>query len=160
METDRSLVVLTAAVVAALTLATGPTLGVLDVPDPSPEGLGSGSATVTIQSTPERATLEAGQYTDVHYLDVPQTTATVAEVTGSPILTLSLDVPELGFSRSSVYVLTPDMSGEHAFAVEEASIDSARVENETYDGTLQVVLRDGSGRTDLVEEPVTVEVSG
>jgi len=158
MDSDRSVVALAAAVILALTLASSPVFGIVTIPDDSPQRLGSGSATITIQSTPEEVTLEGGHYTDVHYLRVPEMSATVEDVSGSPVLTLSLAIRDIGYSRSSVYVLSEEMDGTHGFAIQEDSIDSAKLRNDSYRGRLQVVLRDESGRTELVNEPVAVEV--
>lgn len=160
MLSKRGPVVFAATVILVFSLLTGPSLGLISVPSSKPMALGTGTATLTIQSTPDVATLDGSTYTDVHRINVPPVIVTVSNVSGSPLLTLSLDIDELNYSRGSVYTLSGGMNGRHSFAIQQASLDSDQVQNRSYDGRLRIVLRDDSGKTVLAERNVTVEVTG
>lgn len=136
--------------------ATGPAVGLLDVPDPAPAALGTGDASVEVVSVPETARLEAGTYTDVHELLVPPVVADVSALSGAPTLTASVDLPRLGFTRSSVYILRS--TGRQTVRVRPTTFDAERIRNDSYPGRLRVVLRDGAGERVLVDRPIRVEV--
>jgi len=155
----RSLVSLVAAVIVLVSLLTGPTLGLIAVPTEEPRELGTGSATLTVESMPDSATLRADSYTDVHRLDVSPPVLSVSDVDGSPLITVSINVDRLEFSQGSVYTLEPGMEGHHSFPIRRSSIDSAEIDEESYEARVRVVLRDDSGRTVLDERNVTVEVT-
>lgn len=163
MRTDRVAAFGTAATIVLLVLATGPQVGLLSIPE---EGLaggpapGSGSATVSVIDAPDRAELAAGRYGDVHYLSVPPTTVRTSNVTGAPLLTASIEVEALGFSRSSVYTLQPEGPATRTVSIERAALEAATVDEATYDGRLRLVVRDDSGSETIYDEPVAVEVSG
>jgi|GEM_PF-2513551 len=163
MRHDRVAVWGTTAVIVALTLATAPSVGVLSVPAGgvgSGPALGSGSADVVVHSTPDRATLRAGDYGDVYYLSAPPATVTPSNVTGAPILTASIDVDGLGYSRSSVFVLDATRGDRQRVQIERAPLNSTQIDRSTYDGRYRLVLHDDAGRTVIVDEPIVVEVTG
>ena len=147
----------TIALVAVLTVATGP-LGPFSISPATSESLGSGSANLSVESVPTSATLTAGTYTDVYYLDVPPAGVAIGDVRGSPLLTMSLTIEELGYSRSSVFVLSTTMVGEHSFEISRDSLELSNLTADQLDGTLQMVLRDGDGERVLVDRNVTVVV--
>jgi hypothetical protein len=159
MHRYRSLVSLVAAVIVLVSLLTGPSLGLIAVPSDEPTELGTGSATLAVESMPDSATLRADSYTDVHRLDVSPPVLSVSDVDGSPLITVSITVDRLDFSQGSVYTLEPGMDGHHSFPIRRTSIDSAEIDAEAYAGRVRVVLRDESGRTVLAERNVTVEVT-
>lgn len=155
MDPGRATVAATVAVIAGLALATGPTLGVLSIPEAGPDDFGGGTATVDVWTVPDRATLNPAEYADVYYLDVPDATFVASNLSGTPILTVSVYVRELGISPSNVY--TPDR-GPARYGVERVPIDAERVDRETYQGRLVVVLRDSTGERVLYDAPILVEV--
>lgn len=163
MQPDRVGVMATAAIVVVLALATGPLVGVLAVPKGGLGGgatPGSGSADVAVVSAPDGAVLEAGEYGELHYLTVPATTVSVSNVSGAPLLTASLDIDEIGWSRSSVFRLSPSNDGTRTYRLEGGSVESADLDRGSYDGRLRFVLRDDDGRTVIYDEPIVVEVTG
>jgi hypothetical protein len=162
MERSRAAVYATAAVILLVTVASGPLVGAVTVPKGGVSGPapGTGSATVSVVSMPDRATLEPGQYgTDVYYLKVPDAAVDVSAVTGRPVLTYSLSVPELK-SRSSVFFLRPGEQGRTELSMDRLSFDPGAVDRERYTGELRLVLRGSGGETTLYREPVVVEVTG
>jgi hypothetical protein len=152
-------VAVTIGVIFLVTLATGP-LGPLSIPEGGLEDPGTGAATVSVESAPASATLTAGDYTDVHYLEAPPVVLSVSDVRASPLLTMSLDLDELGYSHSSTFLLSSGMSGPKSFQISRSSLDSDRIAADTYNGTLRIVLRDDSGKRTVLDRNVTVEVRG
>jgi hypothetical protein len=159
MSAVRDPTVLAAVAILLGAAATGPVVGLVDVPDPGPDELGTGQADLEIRSVPERATLSSGTYTDVHRLDVPPIRARLDSVSGTPAVTASLDVDELGFSRSSVFALDGGSTGDRSFRISRTSIESHRVQNDSYRGRLRLVLRDSRGSTVLVDEAIRIVVT-
>jgi len=161
MRHDRLAVVCTLAVIVALTLATGPSIGLLTVPEGgvgTEAAIGTGSAIVEVQTAPGRANLTAGDYGDVHYLEVPDAEIAVERAAGAPLVTASIDVDELGFSRSSVYVLRETRDGTRTVSIDRGSLDSSRVDSDSYEGRYRLVIRDDGGKRVLYDEPITIEV--
>jgi hypothetical protein len=161
MERSRVAVYATVAVIVAVTVASGPLVGAVTVPEGGVSGPapGTGNATVSVVSMPDRVTLEPGAYdTDVYYLEVPDAVVDVSAVTGKPVLTYSLSVPELK-SRSSVFFLQPGEQGRTELSMDRLSFDPAAVDREQYTGELRLVLRGSGGKLTLYSEPVVVEVA-
>ena len=162
MERSRAAVYATVAVIVLVTVASGPLVGAVTVPEGGVSGPdpGTGAATVSVVSVPDRATLEPGEYdTDVSYLEVPDAVVDVSAVTGTPVLTYSLSVPELK-SRSSVFFLKPGAEGRMELSMDRLSFDPDTVDREQYTGRLRLVMRGADGEQTLYERPIVVEVEG
>ncbi len=162
MEWSRVAVYATVAVIVVVSVASGPLVGAVTVPEGGVSGPdpGTGNATVSVVSVPDRVTLEPGAYdTDVYYLEVPDAVVDVSAATGKPVLTYSLSVPELR-SRSSVFFLQPGERGRQKLPMERLSVDPAAVDQERYAGELRLVLRGSGKEVTLYSEPVVVEVGG
>jgi len=143
-------------------IASGPLVGAVTVPEGGVSGPapGTGTATVSVVSVPDRATLEPGAYdTDVSYLEVPDAVVDVSGVTGKPVLTYSLSVPELR-SRSSVFFLEPGAEGRTELSMDRLSFDPGAVDRERYTGQLRLVMRGSGGERTLYEGPIVIEVGG
>ena len=163
MRRDRLAVYGTVGIILALTLATGPVVSLLSVPEGgagATGGLGNGTASVSVVEAPDRAELVAGEYGNVHYLRVPESTIVATNVTGSPLLTASIDVDSLGYSRSSIFVVRETRDGTQTVEIERAPLNSTRIDRTVYEGRYQLVLRDDTGRTVVYDEPITIEVTG
>lgn len=156
MRPLRSPTRIVAVALVCFAAATGPAVGLVAVPDPAPAALGTGDATVEVVSAPDTASLEAGTYSDVYELAVPAVVVQVSAVSGTPTLTASVDLPRLGFSRSSVYAVRS--TGRRAIPVRPTTLDAARIRNDSYAGRLRVVLRGDAGETILVERAIRIEV--
>jgi hypothetical protein len=159
MSAVRDPAVLAAVAILLGAAATGPAVGLLRVPDAGPGPLGSGQADIDIRSIPERATLTPGTYTDVHRLDVPAIRTSVVTVSGTPTVTASIDITGLGFSRSSVFALEEGATGERTLTISKTTVESHRVDRDSYRGRLRLVLRDSRGSTVLVDEPIQIVVT-
>ncbi len=161
MERSRAAVYATVAVIVLVTVASGPLIGAVTVPEGGVSGPapGTGNATVSVVSMPDQVTLEPGAYdTDVYYLEVPDAVLDVSAVTGKPVLTYSLSVPGLK-SRSSVFFLQSGEQGRKELSMARLSFDPAEVGKEQYTGELRLVLRGSGGELTLYREPVVVEVA-
>ncbi len=159
MRLLRDPAVLAAVAILLGAAATGPAVGLVQVPDAGPVELGTGQADIEIRSVPERATLTPGAYTDVHRLDVPAIPTRVVAVSGTPTVTASIDIERLGFSRSSTFALEDGSTGDRSFEISPTTIESHRLQNDVYRGTLRLVRRDGGGATVLVDEPIRIVVT-
>lgn len=162
MQPDRQTVYTVSGFVVLVAVLTGPHVGLLSVP---PGGLGgsddpgTGFATVSVVSTPENASLDAETYGDVHYLRVPDANVEMSRVEGAPLLTLSLDVPALGYQRSSVYTIGERGRDTRSYGVSRSAIESDRIDQRVYEGSLRIVLQDDRGRTVVYEGPITIRVT-
>lgn len=162
MNPDRLAVLGTAVGIVVLTLATGPHVGLLTVPEGgfgAGETPGSGHADVTVVSVPDRGELAAGEYGDVHYLTVPDPTVRVSNVSGGPYVTLSVEVDGIWVSRTTVHTLRPGYAGPRNLSLGRAAIEEVSVQNETLDGHLRITLYDDRGSTTVHEEQIVVEVT-
>jgi hypothetical protein len=160
MERSRAAVYATVTLIVVVTVASGPLVGAVTVPEGGVSGPdpGTGNATVSVVSVPDRVTLEPGAYdTDVYYLEVPDAVVDISAATGKPVLTYSLSVPELR-SRSSVFFLRAGERGQKKLTMDRLSFDPAAVDQERYTGELRLVLRGSGGEVTLYSEPVTVDV--
>ena len=162
MRRDRLAVSGTVGLILALTLATGPVVSLIAVPEGgagATGGLGNGTASVSVVEAPDRAELVAGDYGNVHYLQVPESTVVARNVTGSPLLTASINIDSLGYSRSSIFVLRETEDGAQTVEIERAPLNSTRIDRGIYEGRYQLVLRDDTGSTVVYDEPITIEVT-
>lgn len=158
MESARAAVVASVAVVVALALATGPHVGLLPVPTGGFGGdVNTGTATVEVRSVPDRATLTPAEFADVYYLEVPDSTLAVSNVSGSPTLSVSLYVRDLGTSPGTVYALE---SGTGRYGIDREPLDARGIEDRSYRGRLVIVLRDAGGEAVVYDAPIEVEVVG
>jgi hypothetical protein len=158
MDSGRAAVLTVVGLVVVVTAATATPLWTVPEENDLPP-LGEGTASVSVVSTPDRATLDAGrQGGDVYYLDVTQTTVQVSQLQGNPILTYSIDIDRLGYSRSSVTSLAESGEGETRLSIARDAIDGANLDRDQYQGRLRLVLRGDGGEETLFTENITVEV--
>lgn len=158
---DRLVAYSVGGLIVVLALATGPFVGLVPIPEGgfgAEATPGEGSASVHVRSAPDTATLSAARYGDVHYLSVPDVSASVTGVSGKPLVTTSISIPAMGLQRSSVFTLRDNGASERSFTVDRSSIDSARVDRSEYRGSLRIVLRESAGKTVVYDEPITIRV--
>lgn len=161
MDPARVVVRATVLIIVAVTLLSGPLVGVVDLTtEPDREGLGRGTASISVVSVPtedlrfERARYGTGTYT----LRVPPAEIYVESVSGNPVLTYKLRLPEMGYVRTSIHALGPEQSGTR-LSVELArhEVDPAKIERDSYRGELLLTLR--GARTQVIHrQNVTVAV--
>jgi hypothetical protein len=115
---------------------------------------------VSVTSAPETAAIDRGQHgTELYYLEVPDTTIEISELQGNPILDYSIGIEELGYSRGSVVFLESVGNGTKSVQLERANFEQSRINQDQYEGQLQLTLR-GDTETVLLNRTVTVEVTG
>ena len=157
MDIERGVVSVTALVIIALAVATGP----LGLVDPSTEEMATpetGNATIAVGDIPETATLDAGQHgTDLFVLRIPDTTIEVSRLRGNPILDYSLKIQGIGFKGTSVYFLDGQGEGPLTLSFDRETLDPGRIDQDSYEATLSLTLR-GERERVVFEHPVTIEV--
>lgn len=152
---------LAALLIVAGLIATGPlvTGSGLAGSGESQKQLAVGGANVTLINTPySTVLLEKGRFGSEEYtLRVPDATVNVDSVSGDPLLTYKIQMTELGYAKSSIHFLNPSSEGQLTLSIPPTSIDSERIQNDTYTAELSIVLR-ASGKQTLYQENVTVHV--
>ena len=159
MTSGRTVVVGAVGVILLVTAASGTPLWTVPAQGSGQAPLGSGSASVSLVSAPETATLDPGrQGGDLYYLNVPDATVEIAQLRGNPTLTYSLAIDRLGYSRSSVTGLATVGEGEASLSLAQDTLREGRLTRDQYEGRLRLVLRGDGGEQVLSNRTVTVEV--
>lgn len=170
MELAGVLPATTLAVIAVVALLSGP-VGPLDLTtaptcgEATGEGAfpGTGNATVTPVSVPDRATISKSSFgAAVWRLEVPPATVNVSDVSGRPTVSYRIGIPELGRTVGTTAVLNRCTTGEQRLALDRSTFEPDRIDADRYDATIYVVYRGTANGTDveetLVVKNVTVEV--
>ncbi|MFB6074294.1 MAG: hypothetical protein ABEJ89_04715 [Haloarculaceae archaeon] len=160
MDTSERVAWGVVAVVVATAVVSGPLVGPIDlttardVPD-----YGNGSVAVTNVDLPGGARLSPGRYgAGELYVRVPAARLSYSEIRGHPLITYSVAIPGLNYSRTTTTFLSPDGAGTATLELDPASLDSGRVRADQYAATLTLTLRERGGDRVLAERTVTVEV--
>ena len=121
----------------------------------------SDSAEVTVQSAPEDTiALERGRFgSNRYHVDAPPVVVSVANVTGSPTLRYTIDIPDAWLTLTSRYDLA-GRSGQLRMGASPATVSPERVDRRQYEAAVVVWLRTGVQEQALVQRQVTVEVRG
>lgn len=146
----------TVIVVLAVTLVSGPLVGV-SLTDGAASADEASHVTVSVDSAPESATLAADRHNDdLYHLRAAPVHLTATNVSGRPTVIYRLSVSELNHTRSTgMFVLDP---GTYEVGFDPSNIESERVDADRYEGTIVVKVFDADGERVLVERTVTVEV--
>jgi hypothetical protein len=162
MDRPSVLVYGTVALVLGVTVLSGPAIGLVDLTQPRYDmsGLGEGNATVDQIDAPSAVTLERGYQSESYYLLVPDARTKFASISGKPTVAYGVEIPDLGYSRSTTHFLSGDETGWVEFSLSEDTLRNRTVSADRYDGRLTLVLRASDGKTVLHNETVPVEVSG
>ncbi|MEF8977175.1 MAG: hypothetical protein V5A21_13190 [Halapricum sp.] len=161
MDETRLAVYGVTGLILAVTLLSGPLVGAVDLTEESTcdAPVGSGSATVTVDSLPEKATISKGKFgSEVYYLDVPDGQATVANVSGQPLLSYDLSIPEMGFSAGPTLFLCDGQSATQTLSIRKSTFEEEDIQADSYNATLSVTLRADGSETVVREKSITVEV--
>lgn len=160
MPSGRTVLLAVAGLIVLVTAATATPLWTVPEKGAGQAPLGDGSATVEVLTAPETATLEPGrQGGGVYYLRVPDAKVEVTNLRGNPVLTYTIDIDELGYSRSSVTGLASVGEGTVSFTIQQDSMYGREFDKQRYEGELRLVLR-GDGTEQVVyEKPIVVEVT-
>jgi hypothetical protein len=162
MDATRLAVYGVAGIVLAVTLVSGPLVGAVDLtqePQACSAPVGTGTATVSVDSLPDSATISKGEFgSEVYYLQVPDGSATVENVTGQPTLSYTISIPELGRTAGPVLFLCADQSARQPLSIDRRTIEEEDLTADSYEATLTLLLRGDGGETLVREKAITVEV--
>lgn len=151
----------TVAVILGVTVLSGPAIGIVDLTTPRYDmsGVGEGNATVDVVEAPSTVALERGYQSESYYLTVPDARVRFAALAGKPIVAYGIEIPALGYSRSTTHFLTDRGPGWVSLSLREDTLSNGTVTADSYEGRLSIVVRDSDGKTVVYDEPVRVEVT-
>lgn len=161
MTPARGLAALTVLAILAVTVASGPLVGAVDLTtaESEPATPGGGTVDLAVVSLPERATLDRGAFgSGTYHLSVPDATVDVERVTGTPQVRYKLKIPAMGYTRVTTTLLSADDEGRLAVTFESTELPPDEVDRERYRGVLRLVTYDDAGLTTRAERNVTVGV--
>lgn len=148
--------------VCVVVLVTGATATPLwDVPErgAGTAALGTGTATVSVVSAPDSATIEPGrQGGNVYYLRVPDAEINVTELDGNSVLTYRISIDQLGKTRSSVHAVGELGEGRSRLSIDQIALDGSTVQRQQYEATVSIVLRPSGEEQVLYSETIQIEV--
>lgn len=150
-------VVTVLSVVLLVSVVSGPLVSGVDLSPREYAAVGSGSATVTVESVPSNATLVATG-NDTYRLEVPNATVTVDSLTGNPVLVYRIQIREIGLTRITTHFLNESRTGREELHLDPVATDLDDRSAEQFRGELRLILRGDDERL-LYEGPVTVEVT-
>lgn len=162
MDDARVAVYAAVALILGTALVSGPLVGAVDFTREREDTFapGSGSADVSVVSTPERARLDRGSFGSGAYnLRVPDATVQIAAVSGQPMLVYKIRIPDLGYTRGTAHFLDSSSEGRMTVSIEEDALDPDDIDRDSYPGELVVLVRADGGDEVLYRGPVTVEVT-
>lgn len=122
---------------------------------------GSGTAVVSVDSAPaDDIRFVEGRFdSGTYHLDAPPATVTADSVQGNPLVKLTLDIPALGHTDTTLYELHGREGDALALSFTNAEFSPRRVTESEYDATLGIWLHESGGAfTALYQERVTIEV--
>jgi len=155
-------IVLTVAVIVLTTIVSGPALSLVDLTASgtlSGTDLGEGSVTVGSVTLPDTVTFERGDFgAGSYYLTVPAATVELDDVVGRPILSYEVTVHDLGFTRSTIEIISAESEGTMELTLDEAAFGEHQIRNQSYAGRLRVDVRYGGQEHVLASKNVTIEV--
>jgi hypothetical protein len=160
MEPARGLPLAVVGLVVVVLAVTGP-FGPLSVPteyagDQAP---GTGNATITVTDPPDQPRFEPGRQGEgIYYLRVPDAEIEVRNLRGNPTLVYTVGIEELGYSRSSVHFLGAAGPGRHAISMDQDTFEGGRLDRDTYNASLELVLRTEGTARELYRTGTTVVV--
>lgn len=152
----------TVAVIVGLTVVSGPLVGAVDFTRDRTDlaGLGTGNVSVDRVSAPESVELGRAYQSESYHLEVPDATINVTAISGRPVVAYRVEIPALGYARSTSHFLDESRTGSVRLSIERDRIVPDRVDDRRYDGTLSVVARYNDTERVLYRDPVPVEVTG
>lgn len=154
----RPLVAL-AAVVAVVTVVSGPLVGAADLTRAAPPA-GPGEAAVTVETVPadeivlERGRFGAGRY----HLAGPPAVVAVESIRDNPVVRYTVDVPGLWTTATSRYELAGRAGQRLQLRPSPVGISPQRVQRGQYEATVAVWLRTDDRERDLYQQRVAIEV--
>lgn len=161
MAETRSVVYGVVGVILLVTLVSGPLVGAVDLTHKQRcrAPVGSGSASVTVDSLPDRATISQGKFgSKAYYLQVPDGAVTLSNVTGQPLISYDISIPAMGLTTGPTMFLCAGQSRRQTLSIQQRTIDRDELTADSYNATLTVTLRADGEETVVREKPIVVEV--
>jgi hypothetical protein len=159
MEQTRGVVAAVATIVVVTALFSGPLGPGISLTATSSVTYGEGTVTVSSTSLPERATFEGGSYgSERYHLTVPATSIEFASLEGGPILAYRIEIDALNYSRSTTHFLDESITSPYELTMQSDDFDADQIQQNAYDGTISVVVRDSAGERTVAERAITIEV--
>lgn len=167
MSTWRDPAVLVLSCFLLTAVVSGPVVGVDLTPEDRAGGEESssftgatGSVTVSETAIPgESYTLRPGVTgSGIHKLDAPTSAVSVETASGPVLVIYSFRIPELSYSTDVFRTVDEDSSGQLTLGLQDALVPSNRLENDTYRATVEISVREGSGRRVLEQREITIVV--
>ncbi|MFB6188412.1 MAG: hypothetical protein ABEI57_00875 [Halapricum sp.] len=161
MAEAQSVVYGVVGVILLVTLVSGPLVGVVDLTHAQrcTAPVGSGSASVTVDSLPDRATISKGKFgSEAYYLQVPDGAVRLSNVTGQPLLSYDISIPEMGLTTGPTLFLCAGQARRQTLSIRQRTIDQNELDANSYNATLTVSLRADGNETVVREKPIVVEV--
>lgn len=160
MDGERGVVCGVVGLIVATTLVSGPLVGAVDfTAEPDNSELGTGAATIDSVSLPDRATLTAGRFGAGEYtLRVPDATVELSAVEGRPILVYKLSIDSRGYTRSTTHFVSDRNVGRFPLSLSEDRFEPDTVEEDEYQGRLEVILRANNESREIASKAIPVEV--
>ncbi|XGI82882.1 hypothetical protein ACEU6E_06245 [Halorutilales archaeon Cl-col2-1] len=103
--------------------------------------------------------LEPGMYgSETYYLHTPSATVEIREITGSPILVYKMEIPELGYTGTSLRFME-EKRDSLKLSLRRNGFSPDEIQNNSYNGTVSVLVRNGNSTRSLYSDNVSIEVN-
>lgn len=160
MEYTRGVVAAVATVVVVTALLSGPLGPGISFTETPTVTYGEGNVTVSSASLPETAAFERGSYgSDRYHLTVPATSIEFTALDGGPILAYRIQIDSLNYSRSTTHFLDESITSPYELTMQSDDFEARQIQQDAYNGTVSVVVRDSAGERIVAERAITVEVA-
>ena len=148
------------AIIAVTAVAFGPLVAGVSLADEREVTFGN-EGTILFESAelPSMATIQQPSYGAAnYYLTVPAATVTLGGVSGQPTLVYTVEIPALGYQRSSTYLLDTATGPRFEATMSAGTLTDQSFDRTEYNGTLSLGVRNASSQRTLTQQPITVRV--
>lgn len=161
MNAGRLLFFASTLIILIVLVVSGPLTGGIAFAPDDPEGFGYGTISLTPQSQPTEVSIYTGRFdAGLLVLSVPDTVVRINQVTGRPLVTYKLNIPEMGYVRQALHIINADSTGDsYVLSLGETPIEPELVDETRYNGTIAIEIRDDRGTRTAYSWNVTVVVT-
>jgi hypothetical protein len=164
MEGSRVSAYLVVTVIGFVVLLSGPLVPQVDLTTtptekPSPYCEAHGNASVTVEDVPreqfsvKQRRFGAGSY----YISAPDTTVSVENVQGCPVIVYRLTINDLNYFGQRLYFVTEERNRTVSLSVVKGTFTPSDIGAGPYDGTVTILVR-GDQKRPVYRTNVTVRV--
>lgn len=121
----------------------------------------SSSTNVSVVSLPtEELQFRRGGYqTENYVLSIPDAQVRIHSVNGTAILNYKINIPELSYMRSTIYSIRSQDDGRNMLlSMTKDTFEKDELANDTYQGSISVVVNEGETSRTIKEKNVTISV--